>query len=407
MELIRARLAESPLSTSDLLAAVRRAAPGVQLWEEGLEYLLASGEYSFFREGGLWHCAETADEKPAQERASVPDLPEILRLFSASSELGEDATEFLVLRIRATPVHGPEEQRELAAQRDLAIAIGDLEKIRLSIWALVWGSSALVLWVVKKFRAVGMERADMISAGILGLKRAAEKWDPEKGQFSTYGTHWIRQAIMRQAADESRLVRLPAHAHETWWKLRKKLGEDWESPQVAVFEAACKALDLEVEKAHPLLHASQDWLPWEELLELIDNSDADEIRDDPLEVDCASETSLRIAQKRRSELIEEGVAEDLLDPLVDKLDRRRLVDGVMGCLTDVEKEVVALRFGFGDSEPQTLEEVGKVFGVTRERVRQIQQHALEKLTKAVCSTTGRPLPGWYIQRHRSRRRRVA
>ncbi len=259
----------------------------------------------------------------------------------------DDPVKVYLKEIGRVPLLTSEEEKELA----IRIMDGDAKaKKRLSEANL-----RLVVSIAKRYVGRGMQFLDLIQEGNLGLIKAVEKFDYTKGfKFSTYATWWIRQAITRAIADQARTIRIPVHMVETINKVKKVssqlLHKNGHEP---VAEEIAKELDMPVDKVREIMRVAQEPVSLETPIgEEEDSHLGDFIPDDeaPAPADAASHT-----------LLKEQLAE------------------VLGSLTPREEKVLRLRFGLEDGRPRTLEEVGKEFDVTRERIRQIEAKALRKL----------------------------
>ncbi len=273
---------------------------------------------------------ETAD-------ADIPD----------ASALTDDPVKIYLKEIGRVPLLLPDEEAEIAER----ILKGDEQASQ----RLVEANLRLVVSIAKRYLGRGMQFLDLIQEGNLGLMKAVEKFDHTKGfKFSTYATWWIRQAITRAIADQARTIRIPVHMGETINKIKKAssqlLHENGHEPSA---EELSEYLNMPLEKICEALRASQEPVSLETPIgEEEDSHLGDFIPDDSTLTpqDAASQTMLK---------------EQLSD--------------VLSTLTPREEKVIRLRFGLDDGRPRTLEEVGDVFKVTRERIRQIEAKALRKL----------------------------
>ena len=259
----------------------------------------------------------------------------------------EDPVRMYLKEIGKVPLLSAEEEIELAKR----MAEGDEDAKK----RLAEANLRLVVSIAKRYVGRGMLFLDLIQEGNLGLIKAVEKFDYRKGyKFSTYATWWIRQAITRAIADQARTIRIPVHMVETINKLirvsRQLLQELGREPTP---EEIAEEMHMSVERVREILKISQEPVSLETPIgEEEDSHLGDFIQDDnvPVPADAAAFTMLK---------------EQLED--------------VLSTLTDREQKVLRLRFGLDDGRARTLEEVGKEFNVTRERIRQIEAKALRKL----------------------------
>ena len=281
------------------------------------------------------------DDEPTEEELeniemAVPDGVSI-----------EDPVRMYLKEIGKVPLLTAEEEKELAMKMEA----GDMDAKK----RLAEANLRLVVSIAKRYVGRGMLVLDLIQEGNLGLIKAVEKFDYRKGyKFSTYATWWIRQAITRAIADQARTIRIPVHMVETINKLirvqRQLLQELGREPYP---EEIAEKMNLPVERVREIQKISQEPVSLETPIgEEEDSHLGDFIQDDNVPVPS------------------EAAAFTLL--------KEQLVE-VLGTLTEREQKVLCLRFGLEDGRARTLEEVGKEFDVTRERIRQIEAKALRKL----------------------------
>lgn len=299
------------------------------------------------------------DALPPVDEDALPELEELEEIEEVTEEemneteamadtfSTDDPVRMYLKEIGKVPLLTPEEEQDLAKR----MAEGDEEAKR----RMAEANLRLVVSIAKRYVGRGMLFLDLIQEGNLGLIKAVDKFDYTKGfKFSTYATWWIRQAITRAIADQARTIRIPVHMVETINKVKKtnsqllhKNGRDPTAEEIAA------ELDMPVDKVREILRVAQEPVSLETPIgEEEDSHLGDFIPDDD---------ALAPADAASMLLLKEQLGD------------------VLKTLTPREEKVLSLRFGLEDGHPRTLEEVGKEFNVTRERIRQIEAKALRKL----------------------------
>jgi RNA polymerase primary sigma factor len=264
-------------------------------------------------------------------------------------DIADDSVRLYLREIGKIPLLTSEQEISLAKR----IEAGD----KAAKDAMAEANMRLVVSIAKKYIGRGLDLLDLIQEGNTGLLRAVEKFDYSKGfKFSTYATWWIRQAITRAIADQARTIRIPVHMVETINKLirtqRRLVQELGREP---LPEEIAAEMEMDVDKVNHILKIKQDIVSLE--------APVGEEEDSQLGDFIADEDSLTPEEAATHQLLKEHV------------------NGVLALLTPREQKILRMRFGLEDGRSHTLEEVGQEFGVTRERIRQIEAKALAKLRK--------------------------
>ena len=334
---VAAVLSSTELSPETIDAALQ------MITDEGIEIVEPAGP------------EETAERAPEPRVVSSDPVRMYLREIGRVPLLSADQEVDLAKRVEAGVLAAEQLLRaDLPAdlRRDLVLLArdGEVAKSR-----LVEANLRLVVSIAKRYAGRGMLFLDLIQEGNLGLIRAVEKFDYARGfKFSTYATWWIRQAITRAIADQGRTIRIPVHMIEVINKvLRQQRQMNQEMGYEPTREQIAEALDLTVEKVEDALRLAQEPVS--------------------LEAPVGAEDEARLG-----DLIEDAQAVRPADAASLMFMHTQLAD-VLHTLSEREQRVIAMRFGLDDGMARTLEEVGREFGVTRERIRQIEAKTLSKL----------------------------
>jgi len=293
---------------------------------------------------------EGIEVREAKEFLEVKELPKERRVPERISELRLDPVQMYLKEIGKVPFVTAEEEKELAKR----IEKGDEEARK----KLAKANLRLVVSIAKRYigRSPNLTLLDLIQEGNLGLFRAVEKFDWRRGyKFSTYATWWIRQAITRALADQARTIRIPVHMVETLSKysqVKRRLLQDLGREPLP--EEIAAEMGIEVEKVHHIMRISQETVSLETP---VGEDEEDSVLAEFIEDEKTAPPSLEAART----LLRERLKEILVD------------------LTPREQKILVMRFGLEDGITHTLEEVGLEFGVTRERIRQIEAKALERI----------------------------
>lgn len=322
------------------------------LTPEQVSRAMEEQEYDVAGLDALYEALEARGIRVEEEDADLPLLDEaqIGRLeheLSAEGVALDDPVKAYLKEIGQVPLLSAEEEQTLAR----AARAGDADARR----RLSEANLRLVVSVAKRYAGRGLPFLDLIQEGNLGLMKAAEKFEPDRGfKFSTYATWWIRQSITRAIADQGRIIRIPVHLVEHINRVRKTAGELLrKNGREPTAEEIAVRLEMEPDRVRELLQLAQEPVS--------------------LETPVGEEEDAHL-----EDFIQDEEAGIPVDEAGRQLLRRELMS-VLKSLTPREERVITLRFGLDDGRPRTLEELGKEFNVTRERIRQIEAKALRKL----------------------------
>ncbi len=322
------------------------------LTPEQVSRAMEEQEYDVAGLDALYEALEARGIRVEEGDAELPllDDAQIGRLeheLSAEGVALDDPVKAYLKEIGQVPLLSAEEEQTLAR----AARAGDADARR----RLSEANLRLVVSVAKRYAGRGLPFLDLIQEGNLGLMKAAEKFEPDRGfKFSTYATWWIRQSITRAIADQGRTIRIPVHLVEHINRVRKTAGELLrKNGREPTAEEIAVRLEMEPDRVRELLQLAQEPVS--------------------LETPVGEEEDAHL-----EDFIQDEEAGIPVDEEGRQLLRRELMS-VLKSLTPREERVITLRFGLDDGRPRTLEELGKEFNVTRERIRQIEAKALRKL----------------------------
>jgi RNA polymerase primary sigma factor len=296
---------------------------------------------------GIDITSDNSDDSSVDNDSASDDDHDDLNLSIPEGIGLDDHVRMYLKEIGRVPLLTAEEEVELAKRIELNDEVAKR--------ALAEANLRLVVSIAKRYVGRGMSFLDLIQEGNLGLIKAVEKFDYRKGfKFSTYATWWIRQAITRAIADQARTIRIPVHMVETINKLIRvsrqllqELGREPTPEEIAV------QMELPVERVREIMKIAQEPVSFETPIGEEEDSHLGDFIEDHEALAPAEAASFVMLKEQ--------------------------LEGVLDTLTSREEKVLRLRFGLDDGRPRTLEEVGQVFGVTRERIRQIEAKALRKL----------------------------
>jgi len=332
-ELVKLGKEKGYVTYEELAASLK----GLELDADSLDDL-----YNAFNENGIAVVSEEEDGEDSSSGSLILEDDDLTKDLNINDPVRMYLKEIGQIKLLSLP-----EELELADR----ISAGDQEAKDI----LAEANLRLVVSIAKRYVGRGMLFLDLIQEGNIGLMKAVEKFDVSKGyKFSTYATWWIRQAITRAIADQARTIRVPVHMVETINKLARIQRQlTLELNREPSEEELAEKMNMNIEKVREIYKISQDPVSLETPIGEEDDSHlGDFIKD---------ERNLSPEEYATNEMLKDEISEVLLT------------------LTEREEKVIRLRFGLEDGKPRTLEEVGQMFGVTRERIRQIEAKALRKL----------------------------
>ena len=324
----------------------KRKKKKAQLDAEGKELDGILSEYDEFEEEGKEKKEKKEEKDESVSEEEKPDKKQLKRQANLK-EIANDSVRMYLSEIGRVDLLTADEEIKLAKR----IAKGD----PVAKQKLAEANLRLVVSIAKKYIGRGLSFLDLIQEGNIGLFRAVEKFDPSRGfKFSTYATWWIRQAITRAIADQARTIRIPVHMVETINKLthtqRQLLQELGREPTI---DELASEMDMDIKKVRHILKISQDIISLEAPVGAEEDSKLGDFIEDDDAISPSDATNRKIIKEN--------------------------IHGMLQYLSPREQKIIRMRFGLDDGIGHTLEEVGREFGVTRERIRQIEAKILQKL----------------------------
>lgn len=359
-DLIKKGKEQKFVTHQEISAAIPNAEDNLELLDEVYELLLDLGTSVVDQKESFKIRSGKIGDDEEEDAVEVEDKPQKSKSKKDVdlTEIANDSIRMYLCEIGKVDLLTAREEIDLAK----AIRKGDQNAKQ----RLAEANLRLVVSIAKKYIGRGLSFLDLIQEGNIGLFRAVEKFDPDRGfKFSTYATWWIRQAITRAIADQARTIRIPVHMVETINKLthtqRRLVQELGREP---LLEELAAEMDMDIKKVRHIKKISQDIVSLEAPVGTEEDSKLGDFIED---VD-----SLSPLQSTNKQLVKENIVE------------------MLQYLSPRERKIIELRFGLKDGVGHTLEEVGKKFNVTRERIRQIEAKVLQKLREHPTSVKIRP-----------------
>ncbi|MDD3302930.1 MAG: sigma-70 family RNA polymerase sigma factor [Candidatus Gracilibacteria bacterium] len=333
-ELMKKGKYEGKITQDEIMSAIPHAEDDIDLLDE---------IYTRFLQLKI----EIVDNLDKDNLFDLEKNPKLDKSAISLSEISDDSIRMYLNEIGRVPLLTQDEEIELGKR----VIAGDQEARK----RLAAANLRLVVSIAKKYMGRGLGLLDLIQEGNVGLFRAVDKFDPSKGfKFSTYATWWIRQGVTRSIADQARTIRVPVHMIETINKFThtfRRLTQ--ELTREPLMEELATELDMDIRKVRQIMRISQDILSIDSPVGSEEDTSLGDFIEDDKNPSPDEQTNMKLLKENLYEMLD--------------------------FLTQREKKIIIMRFGLDGGDVHTLEEVGKEFGVTRERIRQIESKTLEKL----------------------------